>query len=160
MPGCIWQLWDCPARGFREYYCPSAVRHVAWLFSWHLFLALVLWAGTYALMYNYPLTRDEHMVVFDMQIFESGRLAKPLAPEWRPYAEVLVPAFLLDVLGNALLVSAIVNPWNPVRQREIWLDPAHLRLRQPDQITHGSASLRRHWKRSCAQHNQPITQAI
>ena len=71
-----------------------------------LFLALVLWAGTYALMYNYPLTRDEHMVVFDMQIFESGKLAEPLAAQWRPYAEALVPNFLLDVPGNALLVSA------------------------------------------------------
>ena len=38
----------------------------------------------------------------------------------------------------------VIDPRNPVRKWEIWLDPAHLRLRQPNQITHGSASLRRH----------------
>lgn len=69
-------------------------------------LALGLWAGTYWLMYDFSLTRDEHMVVFDMGIFSKGELAEPLAPEWRAYAQALVPDFLLDVPGNALLVSA------------------------------------------------------
>jgi len=59
-------------------------------------VSLVLWYGTYALMLNYPLTRDEHMVLFDMAVFDSGHLAHPLAAFWRPYAESLVPAFLLQ----------------------------------------------------------------
>ena len=40
--------------------------------------------------------------------------------------------------------SPIINSWHPVRQRNIRLDPAHLRLRQPDQTTLGSASSRHH----------------
>lgn len=35
---------------------------------------------------------------------------------------------------------SVIEPWAPVGQREIWLDPAHLRLRQPDKITYGDAS--------------------
>lgn len=69
-------------------------------------LAGVLWLGTYAIMLNYPLTRDEHMVVFDMAIFRSGRLAQPLDPAWSGYVKALVPTFLLDVPDNQLLVSA------------------------------------------------------
>ncbi|HYX46046.1 MAG TPA: hypothetical protein VE820_04400, partial [Sphingomicrobium sp.] len=57
--------------------------------------ALLAW-GSYALMGNFPLSRDEHMVVFDMAIFGSGRLAMPIAPEWRNYALALVPRFLLN----------------------------------------------------------------
>jgi len=34
----------------------------------------------------------------------------------------------------------VVNAWNAMRQRKIGLDPAHLRLRQPDQIAHRSTS--------------------
>ncbi len=69
-------------------------------------LTLALWAGTYALMHDYPLTRDEHMVVFDAAIYATGRLAEPLAMAWRPFATALVPAFLLEVPGDALLVSS------------------------------------------------------
>jgi hypothetical protein len=69
------------------------------------FGALILWAGTYLLFNNYPLTRDEQMVVFDAGIFRQLRLAAPLAPEWRHYAEALTPAFLLPLPGNAAWVS-------------------------------------------------------
>jgi len=34
----------------------------------------------------------------------------------------------------------IINPGYAVRQQKMRLDPAHLRLRQPDQIAHGNAS--------------------
>lgn len=69
-------------------------------------LALVLWAATYSVMLAYPLTRDEHMAVFDAQIYSSGELAAPLDPEWREFAYALVPNFLLDAPGNGLLVSS------------------------------------------------------
>ena len=68
--------------------------------------ALLLWAGTYVLFDNYPLTRDEHMAVFDMAVFRSGRLAAPLPVEWRAYAAALTPDFLLRLPGNAAWVSA------------------------------------------------------
>jgi hypothetical protein len=66
--------------------------------------------GTYALMGNFPLSRDEHMVVFDMAVFERFRLAAPLAPQWRPYAEALVPAFLLN--GN--IPTGLVSSYLPM----------------------------------------------
>jgi hypothetical protein len=56
---------------------------------------LLAW-GTHGLMGNLPLSRDEHMVVFDMAVYGSGRIVVPIAPEWRPYALALVPEFLLN----------------------------------------------------------------
>ena len=69
--------------------------------TWVLILAgltvatLLAW-GTYGLMGNYPLSRDEHMVLFDMAVFNRGQLAAPVPPEWRPYALAMVPNFLLN----------------------------------------------------------------
>jgi hypothetical protein len=40
-----------------------------------------------------------------MEVFGRLRLAAPLAPEWRSYAEALVPAFLLNMQAPAGLVS-------------------------------------------------------
>jgi hypothetical protein len=71
-----------------------------------LVFALLLWGGTYVLFDNYPLTRDEHMVVFDMAIFRSGHLAAAVSPSWREYVHALTPAFLLPLPGNAAWVSA------------------------------------------------------
>ena len=68
-------------------------------------IAILLWAGTYLLMDNYPLTRDEHMVVFDVAVFRGGRLAVPLPPPWRPFANALTPAFVLPLPGHAAWVS-------------------------------------------------------
>jgi hypothetical protein len=70
-----------------------------------LVLALLLWLGTYVLMFNYPLTRDEHMVVFDMAVFAKGHLLEPLAPQWRSFAKALVPAFLMPVPDHAAMIS-------------------------------------------------------
>jgi hypothetical protein len=68
--------------------------------------ALALWAGTYLLLGNYPLSRDEHMVVFDMQVFRTGRLAAPVPPQWRMFVKALSPQFLLPLPGNAAWVSS------------------------------------------------------
>lgn len=71
--------------------------------------ALLVW-GAYAVFANYPLARDEHMVVFDMAIFDRGRLAMPLAPFWRPYAIALVPDFLM----NDTMPTALVSDYLPM----------------------------------------------
>lgn len=68
-------------------------------------LVLLLWWGTYAVMANYPLTRDEHMVLFDMAVFAKGHLLEPLAEVWRDNPKALVPDFLMDVPGNVAVVS-------------------------------------------------------
>jgi hypothetical protein len=71
--------------------------------------ALLVW-GTYAIMGNYPLSRDEDMVLFDMAVYDRARLAVPLAPQWRPYAHALVPAFLL----NDQMPIGLVSGYLPV----------------------------------------------
>lgn len=92
-----------------------------------LLLALLLWWGTYALMADYALTRDELMVEFDRAIFAAGAIARPLPAAWAGYAVALVPAFLLDVPGHALLVSAYM-PVNAALRAAFGavLDPALL----------------------------------
>ena len=88
-----------------------------------VFVAL-LWLGTHLVMLNYPLTRDEHMVVFDAANFSAGRIGNAIPPHWAGYSLALVPSFLLvthdfHVLassylpGNAALraaFSAIADP--------------------------------------------------
>src|SRR5436190_5439790 len=65
------------------------------LLSGFVIAALAAW-GAYAVFGNYPLSRDEQMVVFDMAVYDHGRLATPLAPFWAPYARALAPDFLLN----------------------------------------------------------------
>lgn len=83
--------------------------------TWQLCLAggllvLLLWWGCYAFMGNYPLSRDEHMVIFDMAVFAKGHLAEPVAAQWRSFAYQLVPAFLL----NSDNPSGFVSGYLPV----------------------------------------------
>lgn len=87
-------------------------------------VALLLWAATYLLFDNYPLSRDEQMVAFDAAVFRGGHLAAPVAPEWRRYADALIPAFLLPLPGNAAWVSAYM-PVNAMLRTIVGLvDPA------------------------------------
>lgn len=70
-----------------------------------VFAALLAW-GTYAVLGNFPLSRDEQMVAFDMAVYDKGRLAAPIAPEWQAYALALAPRFLLNVNHPTGFVSA------------------------------------------------------
>lgn len=65
-----------------------------------------LWAGAYGVMFDYPLTRDEHMVVFDGTTFAVGKPAEPLPAAWIGFASALVPDFLIDTGGEAVLASS------------------------------------------------------
>ncbi|WP_374414657.1 hypothetical protein [Novosphingobium colocasiae] len=69
-------------------------------------VAVLLWAGTWLVMANYPVSRDEHMALFDAHVLASGHLAQPLAPSWQPFAKALVPDFLMDVPGHRALISS------------------------------------------------------
>lgn len=64
-----------------------------------------LWAGAYGVMFDYPLTRDEHMVVFDGTTFAAGKPGEPLPAAWTGFASALVPDFLIDTGGEAVLAS-------------------------------------------------------
>ncbi|HEX5259035.1 MAG TPA: hypothetical protein VFW35_09695 [Sphingomicrobium sp.] len=92
----LWRpQWSLPARPARPLMLMVAGAAIAGLLAW----------ATYALLGNFPLSRDEHMVVFDMAVFDKGMLAVPLASEWRPYALALVPKFLLNSNQPIGLVS-------------------------------------------------------
>jgi len=82
-----------------------AVRR-AWLVPVLALVVLALWWGSDVVMSGYALTRDEHMALFDMAIFQQGRLTEPLDPFWRGHVLALVPDFLLIVPGQSVLVSS------------------------------------------------------
>jgi len=75
-----------------------------------LAVAAVLVLGAHLVFGNYPLSRDEHMVLFDMAVYDKGLLAMPLAPFWRPFAGALVPDFLL----NERMPTGLVSGYLPV----------------------------------------------
>lgn len=104
-----------------------------------LLICLVLWAGTHWWMFDYPLTRDELMVVFDAATYAQGKLAEPLPPEWIGYGEVFAPAFLLDTPGFGLMVSGYL-PVNAAMRGFFAMvaDPA---LMNPLQIAIGFVAL-------------------
>lgn len=85
---------------------PRAIPGIRTVASIAAVLLLALWAGTYWIMLDYPLTRDELMAGFDAAVFTAGRLAEPVAREWRAFVPALVPDFRLPVAGDAALVSA------------------------------------------------------
>jgi hypothetical protein len=112
-------LWSLP---------PRLPRRALLLASGLVIVALVVW-GTYAITGNYPLSRDEHMVVFDMAVFDKGRLAVPLEPFWRPYAGALVPNFLLSdrmpigLVSSYLPMNALLRLAFSKLADPIWFNP-------------------------------------
>jgi hypothetical protein len=67
---------------------------------------LLVALGTRTVALNTPVSHDEIMAKFDAEIFASGRLLAPVAPEWRAFAQPLQPAFRLPVPGDVAWVSA------------------------------------------------------
>ena len=102
--GCA-TLLLCLAFRSPKWSLPTRMPSGGWLIALGLACLLGLGAGAYWLMGNFPVSRDEHMVVFDMAVFAKGQLATPLAPEWRGYAQALVPDFLINSDHPAALVS-------------------------------------------------------
>ena len=68
-------------------------------------LCVALWAGTYLVMLNYPVSRDEHMAVFDAYAFANGEIGYLLPPEWEGFAEAMAPAFLLETPQMNFMLS-------------------------------------------------------
>lgn len=106
---------------------PRRVPSLAVVLVVAVLLAGLTWAGAHAVMSDYPLTRDEHMATFDSVIFASGRLAERLPAEWAGFGQALVPAFLMETQGDALLVSGYL-PVNAAARGAFGLigDPALL----------------------------------
>jgi len=68
--------------------------------------ALAAWAGYGAVMARYALTTDEALALFDARILAAGRLAAPLAPQWREYAPAMLPLFGFELPGHAYWLSS------------------------------------------------------
>lgn len=62
--------------------------------------------GTKFAAFDYALSRDEAMAVFDAKIIAGGHLLAPIPPEWRPYASALQPEFRLPIPGDVAWVSS------------------------------------------------------
>lgn len=84
---------------------PGAAPGIVTVWLVGLALTVLLWGGYYVVMLGYPVSRDEHMVVFDAGSYAQGMLAEPLPPEWSGFGRALAPAFLLETPDYTLLVS-------------------------------------------------------
>jgi hypothetical protein len=71
-----------------------------------LLAGLITALGTRTVALNTAVSHDELMAKFDAEIIGSGRLLAPVAPEWRPFATALQPAFRLPVPGDVAWASA------------------------------------------------------
>src|ERR1035438_1610128 len=75
------------------------------------------------------------------------------APAHEPVVDGLVRAVVTRSITPAQSIpddkddsadnQPIIHPWNAMRERKIWLDPAHLRFRKQEQIIHDGTSSRR-----------------
>ena len=62
-------------------------------------------SGTWLVFGNFDLTRDEFMANFDADVFASGRRAWPIAAEWRPFSDALMPLFMRGIPVEAGWIS-------------------------------------------------------
>lgn len=112
--------WSLPRRAPRRWIVLTAGGAIAGFLAW----------ASHALLWNFPISRDEHMVVFDMAVYGQGRLAAPLAVQWRDYAEALVPAFLLNaqqplgLVSDYLPVNAVLRLAFSFVADPAWYNPA------------------------------------
>jgi hypothetical protein len=60
------------------------------------------------------------------------------------YRRIGLPQTVTDHEDDTADDTSVINPRHTMRQVKTRFNPAHLRLRQLDQITHNSASSRRH----------------
>src|SRR5207253_1052663 len=70
-----------------------------------LAVAVIALAGAQIVYRGYALSLDEFMATFDAAIFRHGRLAAPIDPQWRPFADGLQPIFRLRIPGNPVFMS-------------------------------------------------------
>src|SRR5450755_76522 len=63
---------------------------------------------------------------------------------WTVVTRSITPAqSIADDKDDTADDQPIIHPWNTMRERKIWLDPAHLRFRKQEQIIHDGTSSRR-----------------
>ena len=57
-------------------------------------------AGVWVVFQGYSFSLDEFLANFDAQIFASGRLVAPVAPQWRPFVGAMQPMYMLPLPSN------------------------------------------------------------
>jgi hypothetical protein len=99
------------------------------------------YAGSKWVLFDYQLSRDEQMAVFDSRIFGSDLLVQPLPQDWQAHASALNTTFMLPVVHPIAWVSAYL-PMNAALRAVVGLvaDPA---LTGPLMVVLGLISL---WK--------------
>lgn len=89
-------------------------------------LVAIVWAGTYAVMGDYPWTLDEVMARLDADIIRRGHLALHTPPEWRAYVKALFPYFLLDTPHHDIIVSTYLPVNAALRAAAGWVGASAL----------------------------------
>ncbi|MEL7488531.1 MAG: hypothetical protein AAGJ87_15100, partial [Pseudomonadota bacterium] len=73
-------------------------------------LIVVSVVGRYVVMEGHALSRDEHMALFDAAVFANGKIAEPIAAEWRAFIRGFNTTFV-TVLGES---EAWISAYLPV----------------------------------------------
>lgn len=119
---CCLLLFACSRLGDRKDQLHSSERAL-WLVG--LGLLALCYAGTKWLLFDYQLSRDEQMVVFDARIFGSGLLVQPLPKLWQSHAGALNTSFMLPVAHPVAWVSAYLPMNAALRTAVGWFaDPS------------------------------------
>lgn len=78
-------------------------------------LFVTCYTGHYFLLGGYDVSRDEQMAVFDAIVFADGRLAWPIAENWRVMAPALNQLFILPIGSHEAWISAYLPINSAVR---------------------------------------------
>ncbi|TDX59883.1 hypothetical protein EDE12_1252 [Methylosinus sp. sav-2] len=89
-----------------------------------LFVLICGVVGTHLVFHDYHLSRDEILADFDATIFRSGHLIASIAPEHRPLASALAPAFMVPIDRVDGFVSAYLPVNAALRAVGGFVDPA------------------------------------
>lgn len=102
-------------------------------------MAAAAFAGHYAILSGYDLSRDEQMATFDAAVFARGQLVAPLTGVWRDHAEALNTMFMYPARESAAWISAYL-PLNAALRAFFGLfgDPA---LTGPAMVLLGAVAL-------------------
>jgi hypothetical protein len=103
--------------------CADPVRSRHFLMAFTMLASL---AGTFFVMMDYPLSRDEVMANFDAVSLSAGDMMAAIPPEWRRFAPAMLPEFSLSVAGNAAWASAYLPGNAAIRALFLWISAPQL----------------------------------
>lgn len=78
-------------------------------------VALLCVAGTFGIMMNFDMSRDEAMATFTAASIRDGSLVAPVPAEWQPYSDALMPIFTHRLSSDSVWISGYL-PLNSALQ--------------------------------------------